>query len=319
MWCASCQTDVAGEVSADGQSVLCTACGSEVSSGRSLSLHPKTREARELLERWSTEELLDPDVRLSHPPRAAVSGGSGETTEASARSRANSKNVEEVSVPVKQPESTTPRAVEQVDAEEAHSPNETSGKENQRRKFRVDDQHQTRVGSHAPVPAPHPKRQARQPSRTTRIDAAHEQSPAPHFNIASAFEGKSRPGQGESLWGQILAYSGVGLLTVGTVMVLWGYFGGPESYTPTGWLLASAGQMLLFLGVVTLVSGGMEQTTHEVSRRIEYLGDQLVRFEQAQQDLLRGPHFAVNVDEESETGSRSRRMAATEDSDRNGR
>jgi hypothetical protein len=39
--------------------------------------------------------------------------------------------------------------------------------------------------------------------------------------------------------------------------------------------------MLLFLGVVTLVSAGMEQTTHEVARRIETLGQRLVRIEQA--------------------------------------
>lgn len=83
-------------------------------------------------------------------------------------------------------------------------------------------------------------------------------------------------------------------------MVLWGYFGGPASYTPTGWLLASAGQMLLFLGVVTLVSGGMEQTTHEVSRRIEYLGDQLIRIEKhTQEQLLRGPHYASRDESES--------------------
>ena len=97
-------------------------------------------------------------------------------------------------------------------------------------------------------------------------------------------------------------------------MVLWGYFGGPESYTPTGWLLASAGQMLLFLGVVTLVSGGMEQTTHEVSRRIEFLGDQLIRIEKhTQEQLLRGPHYASRDESESHErqsaeSSRDRRL-----------
>jgi len=38
--------------------------------------------------------------------------------------------------------------------------------------------------------------------------------------------------------------------------------------------------MLLFLGVVTLVSGGMEQTTDEVARRIDQLGEKILHIEQ---------------------------------------
>lgn len=80
--------------------------------------------------------------------------------------------------------------------------------------------------------------------------------------------------------GQLCAYGGVGVLTLGTVMVLSGYFGGPAHYAPTGWLVAAVGQMLLFLGVVTLVSGGMEQTVDEVSWRIDHLASTIHRLEQ---------------------------------------
>lgn len=109
-----------------------------------------------------------------------------------------------------------------------------------------------------------------------------------------------------SIVGQLLAYLGVGLLTVGSSLVLWSYFGGPAQYAPTGWLVTTAGQMLLFLGVVTLVSGGMEQTTEEVKFRIESLGDKLLRFERASRDhALRGPHTAAeyydNPDEYDES------------------
>lgn len=79
--------------------------------------------------------------------------------------------------------------------------------------------------------------------------------------------------------GQLCAYGGVGLLTCGTVLVLSGYFGGPANYAPTGWLVAAVGQMLLFLGVVTLVSGGMEQTVDEVAWRIDHLAEQIVHLE----------------------------------------
>jgi sulfite exporter TauE/SafE len=94
------------------------------------------------------------------------------------------------------------------------------------------------------------------------------------------------------LWGQLLAYTGVGGITVGTVFVVWGYFGGIEHYASTGWLVATAGQMMLLLGVVTLISGGMQQTTHEVGARIETLDGRIHRIEQSTHQLLKGPHFA---------------------------
>ncbi len=84
--------------------------------------------------------------------------------------------------------------------------------------------------------------------------------------------------------GQLCAYGGVGLLTCGTVLVLSGYFGGPTHYAPTGWLIAAVGQMLLFLGVVTLVSGGMEQTVDEVAWRIDYLAERIVHLEHMVQE-----------------------------------
>jgi len=68
-------------------------------------------------------------------------------------------------------------------------------------------------------------------------------------------------------------------------MVVWSYYGGPATYAPTGWLIATAGQMLLFFGVVTLVSGGLEQTTEQVNKRIEQLGDHIIRIEQAAREM----------------------------------
>jgi len=134
------------------------------------------------------------------------------------------------------------------------------------------------------------------PQPRRRLDAAHKLDvvPAPHLDMAPFIPPPrgARPGRSEALWGQLLAYAGVGVLTVGTVLVLWGYFGSIESYASTGWLLSSAGQMLLFLGVVTLVSGGMQQTTHEVGTRIESLDGRIHRIEQSTHQLLKGPHFA---------------------------
>jgi hypothetical protein len=113
--------------------------------------------------------------------------------------------------------------------------------------------------------------------------------PPPHFDV-TAVRGKP-PGRNESTWGQMLAYVGVAVLTIGTALVLWGYFGGPPAYAPTGWLVTTAGQMLLLLGVITLISGGMQQTTHEVASRVAHLDGRMHRIESTAHELLHGPHF----------------------------
>ena len=131
----------------------------------------------------------------------------------------------------------------------------------------------------------------RRPRR--RVDRAESSIAAPHFDLQTYLaQNPQKTGRSESVWGQLVAYIGVAVLTIGTTMVLWGYFGGVARYTSTGFLVTTAGQMLLFLGVVTLVSGGMQQTSSEVSTRVEYLGERMIRMEQATQQMLRSPHFA---------------------------
>lgn len=85
--------------------------------------------------------------------------------------------------------------------------------------------------------------------------------------------------------GQLCAYGGVALLTCGTVLVMWSYFGGPPTYMPTGWLTAAVGQMLLFLGVVTLISNGMDQTVAEVAWRVDHLAEEIHHMGQALDQL----------------------------------
>ncbi len=100
----------------------------------------------------------------------------------------------------------------------------------------------------------------------------------------------AREGTWGATLGQMCAYGGIGLITCGTALVLWGYFGGPVSYAPTGWLITTLGQMFLFLGIVTLISSGMEQASSELTARIEQLGQRLMRVESLQREALRGPH-----------------------------
>lgn len=112
----------------------------------------------------------------------------------------------------------------------------------------------------------------------------------PHFEVSTP-----RRSNLTSIIGQSLAYLGVLGLTIGTSMVIYGHFGGYAEYTPTGWLVTTVAQMLLFLGVINLVSGGIEQNNDEVSRRINSLGEQLVRIEQVTSEVLRGPKISPRL------------------------
>ena len=128
----------------------------------------------------------------------------------------------------------------------------------------------------------HPEsRNAQRSSTVERIDSVDPRSVDVQSQIVSPTPAKSN---WQSPIGQVLAYLGIGLLTIGTILVIWSYFGGPSQYAPTGWFAMTIGQMLLFLGVVTLISGGMEQTTNEVNRRIESIGARLIRIEQHTRD-----------------------------------
>lgn len=313
MWCPECQSEVATEMSADGQSLLCTSCSSEVRKVFAPSLHPETKSARELLERWAEEQRVRKGRSPEVVPGPTSVSESVETPENRVPDAAESKaadpspgseqgtslSLEETrpadavgdSVELPAPEAPT-RPKYRVDA--AHSgPGSPARPQNEAVKR---PRHLEKVSvsagetDQAPPAEPPPAPPVSQPEPRRRIDTLHAATPEPHFDVRTI--GRStQPGRTESFWGQLLAYAGVGLLTVGSVLVLWGYFGGLEEYASTGWLISTAGQMLLLLGIVTLVAGGMQQTTFEVTERIEHLGGRIIRIEQSTDEILKGPFF----------------------------
>lgn len=216
MWCPRCQDDVAAQVNGDEAGVHCAVCGGVIAETVRGAAVPETKKARDLLERWAGERLLDPYGPL---PQLAAGADRKPAEDAVPESDRDSR-------------SDSPPILHQA-GEDVRAPAETTAS-----------------------------------SPAIDVPWAIES----HFRRSSSWM---------VFWGQCLAYAGVLGLTVGTVLVLWGYFGGRAGYLPTGWLTAAAGQMLLLLGVVTLVSGGMEQTAREVARRIDRLGERLVRIEQA--------------------------------------
>lgn len=74
----------------------------------------------------------------------------------------------------------------------------------------------------------------------------------------------------ESRWlltiAQLTTYAGILVLTIGSVWVLQSLYGGRPSQGLQGWLLATVGQMLLLLGVVTQLSLSVEAVRRELRR-----------------------------------------------------
>ena len=285
MWCSKCQADVAAEMASDNRRLLCASCGSPIQSVSS-PIEDKTRQARELLERWSKNrwsEATEEDGDLSELETSM--------------SQVNTSKAAPAKTPVSR--RRDPAVLDTgVDR-------------------KLNAQHESPKG----VPLPNrlgPALQSPGPVTNARTHHRHEFSaPPPHFSGEPLFGEEmgaaSTSSKLQTFWGQILAYAGVLALTVGSAFVLLAYFGGPQwqSHAPTGWLITTTGQMLLFLGVVTLVSGGMEQTTEEVARRIDRLGEKIIRIEWATQNhALKGPSIPAETfapEGEGPTGKSSMR------------
>ncbi len=286
MWCSSCRADVAAELSTDNRRMLCARCQSElgiaafetsrvVNAPRAVETE---RDARELLARWSAQNLLDaaslsptaartsptptqenisarPEHRVD-PPQPAIPAPSAQFK------ASNSENLEPAPVIPLDSEPDKPkgkkRAVRQKQETAPQLAKETEDQPSSRR----DDVNHPTDNSQTLLDHDHVVRNALQKQLARRTS----------WSTAA---------------GQLCAYAGVGLLTCGTVLVMWSYFGGPAEYMPKGWLTAAVGQMLLFLGVVTLISAGMEQTVHEVSWRIDHLAEEVYHMGLAIDDLER--------------------------------
>jgi len=160
------------------------------------------------------------------------------------------------------------------------------------------------------------------PSRSEvnhRMDSMHQSArgPKPTMAPASTNQTSADPVSGDwyNLVGQIFAYLGIICLTAGTCGVIVSYFGGPASYAPYGWLGATIGQMFLFLGIVILISAGMEQTSQElrqtvdqrmdeVTQRLDQIGTRIMRIEEANFNAPPKPHMLPQADHEQSRTSR---------------
>ncbi|MFO0917557.1 MAG: hypothetical protein U0872_04490 [Planctomycetaceae bacterium] len=263
MWCPACRADVAAELSLDSRHFQCARCRTELGTAQG-SLGTS---------------------RLPLLPTEA------ERNARDLLAKWNAQNLLESAAPRTAPE-LVPAKLPTIDAAIADLREAASNPKDTRAEMPVAD---LRASVEPRKPIHRPKRPAESLPIARQLQ---DETIRTSVSIQSAREGT----WGATL-GQMCAYGGIGFITCGTAVVLWSYFGGPSAYAPTGWLITTLGQMFLFLGIVTLISSGMEQTSSELTARIEQLGQRLMRMESLQRESLKGPH------------ERRRKRRATQSSD----
>ena len=213
MWCPNCKADVAAEVAADNRRVRCATCGVEISASAAFTGLAKTREARDLLERWASERKVD------SPPRS----------ERGAQRTADSQVTGGVSLE-EDADSVSTASRPDRRAAPAMSPVESARPAAVRSGYRIDPSQ--------PMQGPSGQmRRAVPRSESARLHRQHESSEgSPHFDIQGSLLGPERKRTNwTSILGQLIAYAGVALLTIGTTLIVWSYFGGPaNSRRPDG-------------------------------------------------------------------------------------
>lgn len=296
MWCPSCRAEVAAELSRDNRRMMCARCQTELGIAAAASpltststLNAETeRDARELLARWSSQNMLEPSSTHSSSKHFHKSTGPAEPQFQKPELRFDAP---QSLVPPPSPRSLAAfiESRNQSAAQaQVHAPQPAPQRERPQ-PIAASSQQEVPV---APVPETVAYEAPRSAPRSPRPVAPPAPVAGGHDQMIRA--ALAHPTRQRATWmsmaGQLCAYLGVGLLTCGTVLVMWSYFGGPNHFMPTGWLTAAVGQMLLFLGVVTLISGGMEQTVAEVAWRIDHLAEEVQQLSLAMDELEESHH-----------------------------
>jgi len=325
--CENCQTEVAAEVAADG-TVTCGNCGETLTDKKIPPPDDPLRSAQELLDRWSKEPLLEPlspppGKEANHLSESENSEDTEETdhsdedsppksSDYDSSSEETPQEAKEQSAPTPEP---PPEKKPKFRFDAAHLPDKPSAEEIEEREEKQQPAAEEENSQEATVEAIAEQDSQSEPVPPTdtaeatpevgtekskfqprRLDGAQPvaMSSEPHIDVQRLIDERLAKEKKGVNWlvlaGQWLSYLGVLGLTAGAAIIVYGYFGGNPEMTPKGWMLTTAGQMLLLLGIVTLISGGLEQSNDEVNTRIEWLGEQMLRFEQeTKEQLLRGP------------------------------
>jgi|GEM_PF-5220702 len=267
MWCAICKKDVAAEL-LGGDDPRCSYCGTTISPGLSARPRTRTQKARDLLEKWSQPQPVVPtSAEASHSTPSEPNGKSTTGKE--------SAHLAPESMPNAETEESAKRILpvfrfDQPHPNQALAKNELESDEEPNRDREPSNIEVEKTNSTETSPP------AKLERRDLKFHSTHLEFPAPHFHIPnkSEFLEESTESSMTILAGYMLSYLGVlGLLT-GTVLVVIGYFKGPPNYMPMGWIINAFGQLLLYLGIVTLVSNKMDRMKSSLISEFHYIREQ---------------------------------------------
>lgn len=314
MWCAKCQDQVA---SSRGKNVQrCPRCAGPLTEE---TPDPNAaQQAQELLQRWADDDPLVPVSAPTSTSSPATARQPGDTSGPSSDPMAewntgpgdgpsgfdHAHDTKQASKSVRrnfrvdaahrddQPNTVTglqEKSTETVPSQPAAAsppdPSQPTGAmEN------VDDAVSTVASTLASLPPGHHGAH-KSPTGGPHVESVDRGTLASDSAPAATDVTTDRQNHPSTLWAQSLAYAGVLGLTGGGILIVWNGFGHPPIDGPTSWLVATGGQILLFLGVVTLISKGMEQTTEDISQQVRGLHERLLRIEQAESnDVVSPPH-----------------------------
>lgn len=275
MWCPACKADVAAELSADNRRMVCARCQTELGIAASAALQSSVssatdgmeRDARALLARWSTQNVIEaPSIRSSAFGTPNLPG--------EAQSLAGRISID--------PERTNVAATRVTDEKPARSAITSSTLA----AFTEFEERAAPTQSQPMHDHPEPTERKSEPAIFSSPDLksipqrhpsghGYSNDVSHHAHHESTHHPQPPRSSVSAVVGQILAYLGVVVLTGGVVMAVFSFFGGPENMMPIGLLTAAGGQMVLFLGVVTLVSAGIERAASETIWRIDYLAEEV--------------------------------------------
>lgn len=277
MWCSHCQADVAGEMSPGSNRVLCTSCSTELSSSATAGkLDGKARNARQLLERWSRNDLPDPFAGPHVSPVAQPSSRrpvvtlpiveADELPVTPSRDDSDSEVAPVQSAPIEEPGDAKNVAPSRESIHESPVQDTTERRATIPLRSMPTDDKRTPTGAFTFEP------DEVEPRKTFRL---------PAIPMITGLRVKQVSANAQVTFGQLMAYLGVAGLTIGGTLGVWGYFGGPAGYLSTGCLVALIGQMFLFLGIATLIAGSLEQSNCEMVVRSEKLLSRIDDLEKA--------------------------------------
>lgn len=297
MYCSCCKSDVAAKLDQDDRTLLCTHCGTEIqANGRVNSLNDATRDAQSLLQRWADPQIFDaPSEEIAQVKTDPTVDNSIDDLPIVELAEIQTE-VKKTETPIVEELPETAQHFEEVLLETSEIPEQPINQESKSTETKI----------HHVIDEP--EFEVRKSYVVERSDMQILNRP---ILTSTAFEVQQSINDRHSSkfnWrrfiGQSLAYLGTGILSVGGAAIVWSFYDGPEHIVPAGWIMVFAGQLMLFLGLVTLITSGVKELRSDVVNRVDFIRSLLSRLDPPAQ-LPEKPQYQARKESRVESRDKS--------------